>query len=360
MRGMTVAELADALDVKRQTVYKYENCTVIPSIDIIDKIIDTLNFPLPFLTTQTSLGQAGNQVIHFRDMKTNTAKIRSMARNWLLTSYEVISTFEKYLDLPPVNLPSFDIQDFSQLTYTDIDILAERTRRHWGIGDGPISDVTLLLENNGIIVVRKDMETDKLEACSVLQYGRPCILTKTQRESSARDILNLAHELGHLVMHQEVSDEDMSNANIFKLIESQAWRFARAFLLPPATFVKELGYPTLSQYLLMKRRWRVSIQAMIMHSYALGVIDDERRQYFYRELSRNNFRKQEPLDSEIEIEKSRMLLECAQLIEQEGIATRDEMFQQTNLSEWDYIQIIGAPKDYLEPVVRKPKLRIVN
>lgn len=360
MRGMTVAELADIIGVSRQTVYKYENCTVIPPAETIDIILETLDFPLPFLTTTSTLSQSGSQLIYFRDMKTNTAKYRNLAKNWLMMSYEVISLFEQYIDLPETNLPVIDIPDFKSLDDSMIYAIAEKTRRHWKLGDGPISNLTILFENNGIVVVRKAMDADKLDACSALRHGRPCILAKKQTESCARDILNLAHELGHLVMHQGVTDEDLSNKETFNLIEEQAWRFASAFLLPPAVFSRELGYPTLGQFLVLKRRWRISIQSMIMYSRRLEIINDEKKQYFFRELTRRDLRKEEPLDAEIPVEVSSLLLECANVIENEGFSTRDDLFQRSHLSLDDYRQIIGASKSYLEPVIKKPKLRIVN
>ena len=52
----------------------------------------------------------------------------------------------------------------------------------------------------------------------------------------------------------------------------------------------------------MKRRWRVSIAAMIIYCCDLGIIDESRKQYFFREMTRQNIRKEEPLDNDLQIE----------------------------------------------------------
>ena len=47
---------------------------------------------------------------------------------------------------------------------SEIEEIATDVRRFWNLGDGPISNVTLLLENNGAIVTRTEMGADNLDA----------------------------------------------------------------------------------------------------------------------------------------------------------------------------------------------------
>ena len=81
---------------------------------------------------------------------------------------------------------------------------------------------------------------------------------------------DLAHECGHLVMHQGVETGDRET-------EEQAHRFASAFLLPAKAFAAEfprrahnLDWPGLYA---MKRRWGVSVRAIARRAYDLGLID---------------------------------------------------------------------------------------
>ena len=74
--------------------------------------------------------------------------------------------------------------------------------------------------------------------------------------------------------------------------------FAGAFLLPAESFIKDVrAYPTdLKYYLWLKRKWRVSVAAMVYRSRQLEIITSNQHQYMMRQISKNGWRKQEPDD----------------------------------------------------------------
>lgn len=359
LRGLTVAELASAIGITRQTVYKYENGTQIPGHETMERICNVLDFPYPFFSEPRKTQDISDRTVFFRDMKTNQEKSRKMAHRWLQLLCDQVNFYESKLDLPEVRLPDFDLPEPCDLTNEDIDIAAEKLRRFWGLGDGPINNVTQLLENNGFIILRKYLEAEKMDACSLVMNGRPIILINTYKQTCARDIMNLAHELGHVILHMGISTSDLTHANQFELLEDQAWRFAKAFLMPPVVFQNEVGYPTLSHFITLKRRWRVSIAAMIMYCCDLGIIDESRKQYFFREMTRQKIRKEEPLDSDLQIEHSSILRDCEKLFVEHGLYTKRELYEESKLNESDYCELINVPNDYLAPVSIRPKLRLI-
>lgn len=360
LRGLSVAELAEKLEISRQAVYKYESGMQRPGPEVIERIIATLGFPYSFFAKPRKGSDLSDRPIFFRDMKTNQEATRKMARRWLQILCDQIHDLEEhYVDFAPVNLPSLDLPTFRELQMSDVEVAAEQLRRFWNLGDGPISNVTQLLENNGFVIFRKKLPAEKMDACSLVKDGRPCILINTYKQTCSRDIMNLAHELGHVILHQDISSADIDNKEDFDLIESQAWRFAQTFLMPPAVFSVEVGYPTLQHFVTLKHRWRVSIAAMIMHCAELGIIDAARKQYLFREMSRNKMRAIEPLDEILPIEKSNVLLECEQLIVAEGLETRERLFESTGLGKEDYCELIGAPEGYLNPPNTRPRLRLL-
>ena len=360
LRGYSVAELAEKLQVSRQSVYMYENGTQNPSVDIATLITETLDFPLSFFASPRVGIQIDDKPIFFRDMKTNVEKNRRMASRWLQLLYDRVLVYSKDVDLQPVNIPLFCVDDIEKIDMLDIDAYAEKTRRFWGLGNGPISDLTMLIENNGIIVSHKDFGTEKMDACSVIVDGRPCMLINVHRQTCSRILANTAHELGHIILHQNIDKRMINNTRTHDLLERQAWRFSSAFLMPPATFANELGYPTINQYLLLKKRWRTSIASMIMHSRELDIIDDERKQYLFRELSRQGWRKNEPMDDELPVEKGSLLFECERVITEAGIKTRDMLLHEASLNANDYCDLLEAPYGYFEPIRKKPHLRLVK
>ena len=142
-------------------------------------------------------------------------------------------------------------------------------------------------------------------------------------------------------------------------MESQAWRFAAAFLMPPAMFSMEVGYPNLQRFKSLKKRWRTSIAFMIKHCQGLNMISNEKAQYLFRELSRLGFRKKEPFDDILSIEKTNILFDCEKIIAESDAVLKETLFQQSCLSSRDYESLIGAPEAYLEPKRIAPKLRLI-
>src|SRR6185503_16806940 len=103
-------------------------------------------------------------------------------------------------------------------------------------GDGAISDVTLLLENHGVIISATSMWSEALDAFSRWLDDRPYVVLEGMAASASRTRMNLGHELAHLVLHRDVSAKVLEDKAAFKRIEEQAWRFAGAFLLPAEAF----------------------------------------------------------------------------------------------------------------------------
>ena len=74
---------------------------------------------------------------------------------------------------------------------------------------------------------------------------------------------SVAHELGHLVLHQFPQGAP-------RVLEQQADAFAEAFLLPEAAMREALVPPiTLTTLADLKTRWGVSLQALIRRALTL-------------------------------------------------------------------------------------------
>jgi len=109
---------------------------------------------------------------------------------------------------------------------------------------------------------------------------------------------DMAHELGHILLHPWSENLELITKEEFKAREKQANMFASAFLLPKTSFAKDIqAYPTdLKYYQFLKKKWKVSIQAMAYRSHQLGIISDNQFQYMMRQISKNGWRTKEPGD----------------------------------------------------------------
>ena len=92
------------------------------------------------------------------------------------------------------------------------------------------------VEQNGIIVTTFATDTDDIDAFS--QYidmndsDVYIIALSSNKESAARINFDIAHELGHIMLHEWSEDEEVLTREEFKAKEKEANEFAAAFLLP--------------------------------------------------------------------------------------------------------------------------------
>ena len=116
---------------------------------------------------------------------------------------------------------------------------------------------------------------------------------------AARSNFDAAHELGHILLHDWNIDLEELSREEFKQQEREANYFAAAFLLPKNAFLRDVSlYPReLKYYIELKKKWKVSISAMLIRANRLGVITDNQYQYLMKQMAINNWRKREPLDN---------------------------------------------------------------
>ncbi len=168
------------------------------------------------------------------------------------------------------------------------------------------------LEAGGITIVR-DPETDaNIDAYSAIVGGLPVIVLDGGTGSVwDRDNFNLAHELGHLVMHQGI--EHLPGT---KSVEAQAHRFAGAFLGPaPALRLELPDNADWQRYLQLKRRWGLSMAALVYRAKDLRVIDETMYTRAMKQRSAHGWRRLEPGSADRSLPEPSYLARAAILAE---------------------------------------------
>jgi Zn-dependent peptidase ImmA (M78 family) len=164
--------------------------------------------------------------------------------------------------------------------------------------------------------------------------------------------------LGHLILHRSVD----KIGRYFKDIEDQASRFASAFLLPAKAFVKDFSYPTLNSFLSIKRKWKVSIKAMIKRCHDLNIISDNYAQKLYINYTQRRWTRNEPFDDELKIEEPMFSRRCIELMIKEKIQSREGLLSNLALASNDIVELLTLPHEFFAhdsnieylPQVRKP------
>jgi Zn-dependent peptidase ImmA (M78 family)/transcriptional regulator with XRE-family HTH domain len=210
---------------------------------------------------------------HFRSLRATPALSRDQALAFAELGMDVVAAVEQYVDLPVLDLP--DVGEAGpDIARPQIAAAAARVRTAWGMPTGPVGHVVRLLEAHGVVVLvlpdrvgGRDLDPG-VDAFSTATAGRPVVLLSRGKNDKARSRFDAAHELGHLLLHQ---DADPGN----KIIEGQAQTFAAEFLMPAdqvaADLPSRLDWDRLHA---AKRRWGTSLRALVYRARTLGVMSE--------------------------------------------------------------------------------------
>lgn len=287
-RGQRKVDVAKAIGISPAAISQYEQGHTRPSESVLAALALNLGFSPAFFERRRPAVIVSESQAHFRRLR-STSKLdreRLLARLGLLV--EVIAEVENHVALPSVQIP--DVAGGGDDDGTTAENAAASVRVQWSLGTGPVQHVVRLLEGKGVIVVRPAFDTRGIDAFSTIVGGRPIVVLSSDKNDAARSRMDAAHELGHLVMHHDVEPGRQS-------IEREAQRFASAFLLPREAMLSELPrYMRWDTYLGLKRRWRVSLAALLYRARSLGVLSPDAYQRAQIRMAARGWRDSEPGD----------------------------------------------------------------
>jgi Zn-dependent peptidase ImmA (M78 family)/transcriptional regulator with XRE-family HTH domain len=321
-------QLGELVGVTRQSISAYEAGQKVPESPTFERLVTVLGQPPSFFTTEDKpvFGAYGPRFYRKTGPDTDRRnEACTVLGNWFV---QVTRYFDAHINYPPVDIPAAQPADPSgRYTGEEIETAAGDCRKQWGLGLGPISNVLALLESKGVTACRYSIDGERVDAFSFWNGDRPFIFMAAERESGARVRYDLAHELGHLILHRWIEAAEIEDPKTLKEIEREADRFASAFLLPGKSFANEVYTPRLDAFVDLKRRWKVSIQAMVYRSRDLELIDEDQFTNLYKSISFRKWRTREPLDdpAQIAIEQPRVLSKAARLLLDSGRRHRDEI-----------------------------------
>ena len=177
--------------------------------------------------------------------------------------------------------PSSIISDFGQ-TYLYAEKLALDERRRLSLGDEPIRDIFLLMETQGVRVVRMNMEESPVDGAFIYSRDKGAFMLINSSQSKGRQFFTAAHEYCHYLKDREKGYpicQVITNGSgePKKPIERIANLFAANFLMPEASVSKLVSLYAKNRLVAeevvqLKRYFGVSYQAMIYRLKDLGYI----------------------------------------------------------------------------------------
>jgi Zn-dependent peptidase ImmA (M78 family) len=272
------------------------------------------------------------------------------------------------LDLPTVDVPApVKSNEYAKLSDADLESIAISVRHHWGLGEGPITQMALLAENAGVIIGIDEVGSTKIDGQANWSSvdSRPYILLARDKYTAYRRQMDIGHELAHLILHRDVSGTQL--VNDFELIEHQAKYFAGAFLLPARSFVAEIPSLSLEGFKSLKRKWMVAIGAMIMRAEQLCVLTEEGARRLWKYKAARGWAQKEPFDdpTETPVEEPRLLRRAIELVTAHNVrARRDLLETDLGIGAGDVELLASLQRGFFAEasgqVVRlEPKLRLV-
>jgi Zn-dependent peptidase ImmA (M78 family) len=131
-------------------------------------------------------------------------------------------------------------------------------------------------------------------------------------------------------MHEKFEDLSDISREDFRNREDEANCFASEFLLPREAFLADLQYHAnkLNRYVELKRKWRVSIAAMVVRAHDLGAISDYQYQYLMRQMSQKGWRQVEPLDEYLPLRHPKALKQAVNLIILNDVLTGTQLLKE--------------------------------
>lgn len=324
-RSLTVAELAECVDCKRQTLSMYELSKSQPDESTVKRIAKELNFPIGYFYEHPKKYVSGT--VYFRSLLTtnkNYRKEQIVKMDFLLQIYALLQDYIEFPRYAPLNLEE----------KTTPEEAANALRKDWNLGYGPIDNLISIVEQHGILVTSFATSTDDIDAFSeFVDIGDElCYLIaySNNKTSAARIHFDVAHELGHICLHEWSEDIEDIPKEEFRERERQANEFAAAFLLPQNTFKRDAlaGPKTIPYYKQLKKKWKVSIAAMIRRAEKLGVMSMGEYQTLIKTMQRRGQRKEEPLDDVLITAGPALLKTSVMILLQENVFTPKEFMEE--------------------------------
>ena len=259
-KGITMQQIADDIGISRQAYSAIEAGKSVPKSGTLVSLAEALDSSVPDILADppsfSSLRFRSGRSLPKREQAKRDVLLHDF-RRWL----DDYSFLENLLEVG------------SKWRFEDVDSddpvgAAAQARAAIHVEpDGPIDDIIGLLESAGAKVFAEDFGLSKVFGFSAARADNgPAIAVNTSPDISIeRQIFTVAHELGHLIMHEssyvgvsgDGDDDEEADAN----------RFASHFLLPKEAFEQELaessGLGLVDLVLHVKRKFRISYKTVL-------------------------------------------------------------------------------------------------
>ena len=314
-RGLTLDQLSDAMGgvVTKQALSKYERGASVPSPRVLIALARALRVKAIDLATDPATEV---RVLAFRKRSAFSKTAQQTIESQVALDLERRAELQELVDQRCAG--DMPLRAFPVGTLDEVESAAEALRDHWSLGRDPLNQMVDVLEDHCFHVMGVDApeQFDGMSAVAEID-GEAVAVAVVSRNGVCRERqrLSLGHELGHLVM----APQDQVNE------EKAVFRFSSAFLAPRETLLREVGARRTdvmsAELLILKRRFGMSLAALVYRLHDLGVLSDRYYQEWWRHINRMGWRKTEP--EETPAEEPRWLMQSTLRAVSEGLISEE-------------------------------------
>ncbi|WP_431874562.1 ImmA/IrrE family metallo-endopeptidase [Amycolatopsis sacchari] len=285
LAGLRKNALATQIQKTPTAVAAYESGLKRPAPATVAALALALDVAPGFFVARPSNLPAATTAPHFRSLRSTSQLSRDQAHAYGCLAVDIATAIERHVEFPGRDLPQYPVDAAAGAGPEEA---ARLLRKQWELPPGPVGHLVRLVENHGCLVVFSPLDNATVDAYSFDTPLRPIILLNPLKDDYYRQRFDVAHELGHLVMHLDAEPGG-------RTVEDQAHRFAAEFLMPADEIAAELprkaDWRVLGQ---LKQRWNVSLQALLYRARSLKVMSDVTYRNAMTTVSTRGWRRREP------------------------------------------------------------------
>lgn len=311
--AMTIGDVAQVLNVSTQSISQFENNKAEPKLENVFLLSNLLGFPKEYFyerdDTSVTIGNT-----YFRSLASTSKKERNAQVERVKLLSKIYRAIQNY-----ITFPEFDLESKSDKSPEE---LAEYVREKWELGNKPIYNLIDIMEKHGVIITNAFEDNKEIDAYShveIIDHKSVPIVILGYETNIFRQQFNAAHELGHILTDGQYELEELSKAE-YRDMEKFMNRFAGALLIPEDILAEDLrgnGKLDIRYYIELKKKYRVSAQALIVRANQIGVLSANQYQYLMKQMSQHGYRTNEPLDDAYQLILPRYLKQAMTMIKRD-------------------------------------------
>jgi Zn-dependent peptidase ImmA (M78 family) len=290
-QGLSQGEAAAKLSIPQVALSRYENALASPTDEVLNRAAQIYDLPISFFEqTDTVLGAPVSVHPMWRKKQSVTAReMDAIMAEFNIRILHIRRMLQGVEFTPQSSIPKLEVEEYEE----DTERIAGMVRAHWLVPQGPLHDLTGLIERAGALIIHSSLGGSSVSGVTMSAPGLMPIIILNVDQPSDRARFTLAHELAHLVMHRFPTPQ----------MEKQADSFASALLMP----VNEIraafsGRIDLKRLAALKPEWKVSMQALLYRAQFLGLIAHSQASYLWRQFSIHRIKLREPAELDFPME----------------------------------------------------------